>query len=433
MTLKSTLLMFVALVAGATIAFFLIQRQLAGAWFSLGVNPEVIAAIESGLEDQKTLAQVDRTAASAYRSRFDDLQKLSNRLRILGHARERIEGRFELLLATVSVGLILAGVLVSVSRRRRDEARLRHLQGALEALSSGRTGTLVGERSRDLIGRIGRMVDRTAQVMARDRRRLRALRNLSDWQEATRRHAHEMRTPLTAARLELDRMRMLSTTDHETHETVASLAEELDRLEDFARGFATFARLPRPQTEPADLGALTDEFVTTFAAAWPNLTLSASRECRGELAVDVDRDLLRQVLVNLCDNAARAVADARGEGTLRLVLRTSSGGALDAATLAGDVDEIWLDVIDDGGGIDDAVQDRLFTPYVTAHRLRGGSGLGLAISKKILLDHGGDLELVMTGSSGTAFRLSLPRRGAVGHRAPDRAAGLKLSTPETSE
>lgn len=404
MTLRSTFLILVALIAGATLAFFLVQRQLAGAWFSLGVHPDVIAAVELGLEDQKHLAQFDRPAESAYRTRFDELQTLSNRLRILGHARDRIEGRFELLLATVSFGLILAGVMVSVHRRRRDEARLRHLQIALEGLSSGRTGTLVGERSRDVIGRIGRMIDRTAQVMARDRRRLRALRNLSDWQEATRRHAHEMRTPLTAARLELDRMRLLSTADADSSATVVSLGEELDRLEEFARGFATFARLPRPRTEPADLGRVVEEFVDTFAAAWPNLRLETLTTDDDPLPVEIDRDLLRQVLVNLGDNAARAVADARGSGTLRFACGRSEGTGRDAS------DEICLDVIDDGGGVDETVRERLFTPYVTGHRSRGGSGLGLAISKKILLDHGGDLELVTTGSSGTTFRLSLPRR-----------------------
>ena len=67
-----------------------------------------------------------------------------------------------------------------------------------------------------------------------------------------------------------------------------------------------------------------------------------------------------------------------------------------------------LDVADDGPGVDEAVRGRLFEPYTTSRGIGEGMGLGLAISKKILLDHGGDLELVASSAAGTTFRLTLP-------------------------
>jgi C4-dicarboxylate-specific signal transduction histidine kinase len=66
-----------------------------------------------------------------------------------------------------------------------------------------------------------------------------------------------------------------------------------------------------------------------------------------------------------------------------------------------------LDVSDDGPGIAREIRPRLFEPYITTRPIGEGMGLGLAISKKILLDHGGDLELV-PAARGAAFRLTLP-------------------------
>src|SRR5205814_2418641 len=108
----------------------------------------------------------------------------------------------------------------------------------------------------------------------------------------------------------------------------------------------------------------------------------------------VDRDLLRRVLANLCANAAHAVdGDRDGEVVLRVGAR---GGAA------------VVDVHDNGAGIDPAVRPRLFEPYVTTRRIGEGMGLGLAISRKILLDHGGELELMETSADGTTFRITLP-------------------------
>jgi signal transduction histidine kinase len=89
------------------------------------------------------------------------------------------------------------------------------------------------------------------------------------------------------------------------------------------------------------------------------------------------------VLVNLADNAALALREAGRRGTLTLscVAADEPGG-------------VALVVADDGPGVAPELRDRLFEPYVSSRRAGEGMGLGLAISRKILLDHGGDLELV---------------------------------------
>src|SRR5947199_4197012 len=142
---------------------------------------------------------------------------------------------------------------------------------------------------------------------------------LSVWQETARRHAHEMRTPLTAARLELARLQQLLPAEpaegqEEARQAAASVGEELERLGKFTQQFTSFARLPQPRPAVHDLGPVVEAFVATFAAAWPNLTLRYEPPER-PLPAALDRDMLRQVLVNLCDNSAlaiRATGEERG-------------------------------------------------------------------------------------------------------------------------
>ena len=409
MNLRVTLLTLLALVAAAALVFQAFQRQLSGAWFAFGVHPDVLSLIDRSLEDQKRLARADPEHAAGYRQRFEEVRALQTHFKVLAYNRQEIVARYEqTLLAVVSGIVILAGSGYAV-RQIRQESRLARLQRSLSDLSAGRTDIRVGERRRDVIGRIAAMVEQTSRVMARDRRRLASLENLSAWQDAARRHAHEMRTPLTAAKLELIRMRSLLEVGDDPEDRLAANAElerlqesvtqEIDRLGLFTQGFTSFARVPQPTLKRQDLGRLVGELTDLFAAAWPELTLRFTAPEKPVHVCDVliDSEMLRQVLVNLCDNSALALRErGRGAGTVAFSITALDEG-------------VALDVEDDGPGVLPEIRGRIFEPYTTSRKIGEGMGLGLAISRKILLDHGGDLELLRTSEAGTVFRLLFPR------------------------
>jgi signal transduction histidine kinase len=374
---------------------WLFQRQISNAWFRLGHHPEIVATLERSLDDQKELARLDPEREAVYRSRFASVQTLLQRLRILEHSRAEIVGRYELVVLSAVGGVLLVAGGLQLARQRHQERRLRRLRDALVALSAGEEDLEVGIGGRDTLGRIAGMVEEISRAVARDRRRLAALDHLSAWQEAARRHAHEMKTPLTAARLEIERL--AQTTDpEEVRRAAGSVAEELERLGRFTRQFTSFARLPRPRPAEQDLGDAVAEFAGAFADAWPNLTLRVAA-APSPVRAAFDREMLRQVLVNLCENSSQAARESGDRpGTVEFRLMETPGFAV-------------LEVADDGPGIPVEVRRRLFEPYVTTRRVGEGMGLGLAISKKILLDHGGDLELA-EGGPGATLRLTLPHR-----------------------
>jgi len=406
MSWRSATATLAVLLLAAAALLFLFERQLSSAWFRLGLQPEVAAALERSLADQKTLARLDPAGAAEYRRRFEQDQAVLQRLRILQHNRREILRRYELILLVLVGAVLVSAAALHLAGQRRRERRIERLRDGLLRLSRGEEVTL-DDRGRDTLGRVAAMVEETSREVARDRRRLAALQNLSLWQETARRHAHEIKTPLTAARMELSRLgEMLQPEREEARQAVASLGEELDRLGKFTRQFTSFARLPSPRPEVCDLGEVVAEFAATFARAWPELELrveekaemakaSGGKKQIKESRAAIDRALLRQALVNLCDNAALAVAAEGRRGTLTLRLAESPQGHV-------------LEVADDGPGVPEEVRARLFEPYITSRQVGEGMGLGLAISKKILLDHGGDLELAGTSPAGTTFRLLLP-------------------------
>jgi len=453
----AALVTLAALLVAALLLFEVCARQLTGAWFTFGVHPEVLRQLELSLADQKRLAGLDPAGAARYRRRFTAIESLLGRLRILEYNRDEVVGRYQAALLILFGALAAAAAAAYLAAKVRQQGRLDRLRGALARLSAGEVDVEVGERRRDLIGRVGAMVEETSRAMARDRRRLASLENLAAWQEAARRQAHEMRTPLTAARLDLGRLHGLLGEDggagdggdggdggrrRESLQLAESVLEELDRLGRFTQAFTSFARLPKPRLCRDDLGAFVAEFAATFGSAWPNLVLVAAAAApaapgpgpphpveappaahRGPPRLAFDRDLLRQVLVNLCDNSSQALAAASGgeaaanggaavRGTVTFTITltpddgTGRGGAGGQDRTSPSV--VALEVADDGPGIPASVLPRLFEPYVTTRRVGEGMGLGLAISRKILLDHGGDLELARTSAAGSVFRLLLP-------------------------
>ena len=408
MSWRSAVLTLAGLLLATAAALWLFERQISAAWFRLGLQPDLMETLEQSLEDQKHLARLDPERRAEYRQRFEKTRELLQHLQILEHNRREILQRYEMVLLALVGGVIVVAGAVHLVHQGRRERRIERLRDALAQLSSGRDDVVVGDHGRDVLGRIAAMIEETSRMVARDRRRLAALQNLSGWQETARRHAHEMKTPLTAARLELARLHQLAGGEtppppDEVRQVAGSVTEELDRLGRFAQELTTFARLPRPRRELHDLRKVVGDFTGTFAAAWPNLELHLEMRPgavdgeNGGFLVEVDREMLRRALVNLCDNSSLARKDgpdARGVVTLRL---------------DGTPRDVVLDVADDGPGIPEEIRPRVFEPYVTTRQPGEGMGLGLSIAKKILLDHGGDLELRRTSPAGTTFRLLLPR------------------------
>jgi two-component system, NtrC family, sensor histidine kinase HydH len=167
---------------------------------------------------------------------------------------------------------------------------------------------------------------------------------------------------------------------------------QAEKLVQISNDFLRFVRSQAPKAEPTrldDLAAeLVDFFGPTAKAANIDIRLYASPGVPPAL---LDRDLIRQALLNLMLNAEQAMPDG-GE----IVLQTRSDG-----------DTVCLDVIDTGKGIEPEALPKLFRPFHTTKP--GGTGLGLATTRKIVRAHGGDVEVQSEPGRGTKFTIRVPR------------------------
>jgi two-component system nitrogen regulation sensor histidine kinase NtrY len=223
------------------------------------------------------------------------------------------------------------------------------------------------------------------------------------WRDVARRLAHEIKNPLTPIQLCAERLRRnLSNAPPQAKalvdECTTTIIGEVEALKGLVDEFSHFARLPSPKMVPADLNALLVETLGLYDGLFEGVTLERGFQT-GLPSVRVDPDQIQRVVVNLIDNAVAALAGQRGAGGAAGIIRVETQH--DATNGIARVL-----VSDNGPGIPDADREKLFLPYFSTKRR--GSGLGLAIVRRIIVEHGGSIEVADNTPTGTRFTVELP-------------------------
>jgi heavy metal sensor kinase len=212
--------------------------------------------------------------------------------------------------------------------------------------------------------------------------------------------SHELRTPLTIIRGELEAILLGRKLDPELRDTVGSLLEEAERLVRIVEGLFALSRLDtgEAQTERVrfDLAKLAETTAEQMCLLAEVKHIDLVYETSTCVEIEGDRSRLKQVVVNLLDNAIKYTPD---KGRVSLAVRTQNGSAL-------------LEVSDTGPGVSDAALPHLFERFYRADEVRsreiGGAGLGLSIVQSICTAHGGAAIAANTPPSGCRFTIELP-------------------------
>jgi signal transduction histidine kinase len=205
--------------------------------------------------------------------------------------------------------------------------------------------------------------------------RLRAFR------ETARRVAHEMRNPLTPIRLAVSQLARSGDGQH--REVIDVLMAESSRLEQIAREFTEFGRLPEGPPAPVDFTELLSELVRTSVPPTMKTTLTLDPATPVLLG---HYDPLRRAFSNLLRNAVEACGE---EGALGISVAPEGDGG------------VRIEIADRGPGVPPDIADRIFDPYFTGKA--GGTGLGLALVKQTIEMHGGTIRLEETPGGGATF------------------------------
>jgi two-component system, NtrC family, sensor histidine kinase PilS len=204
--------------------------------------------------------------------------------------------------------------------------------------------------------------------------------------------AHEIRQPLTAMTGALKELARFAPLDEDDKKLVHIVSRESQRLNQIISDFLNYSREKSYAFSDCDVVGLIEEtllLIERDAIAQGKFRVERRFNVRHARA-RADRDALKQVLWNLCNNALRAMP---------------SGGTLSVGV---DADASWLKISigDTGVGIDAREATRIFEPFQSG--FTGGTGLGLAIVYQILQAHRGKVRLATDKTQGAEFIVELP-------------------------
>jgi nitrogen fixation/metabolism regulation signal transduction histidine kinase len=336
---------------------------------------------------------------AAFFAELDETRALAETARDMEKTRGEVRRSIVLVFAATVAAAAALAALLGYLMARRTARRLALLAEAHRRVAAGDlSARMPPERGQDEVAALARGFNVMVEEVREARDRIVYLEKISGWQDVARRLAHEIKNPLTPIQLAFQqleaRWRQAPGGDEAFGRLLGDAGEivrqEVGTLQRLVEEFSAFARLPDVRPERADLAG----FVATFLETSPQLAEAADVSVvhTGDpVPVALDAGLMRRVLVNLTENAVQAARPARA------VIHIGVARARDRGVLT---------VADEGPGIEPELRPRVFDPYVTTKET--GTGLGLAIAKKIVLQHGGEIQVGERPGGGASFTLAFP-------------------------
>ncbi|MEM8616870.1 MAG: ATP-binding protein [Pseudomonadota bacterium] len=315
----------------------------------------------------------------------------------------------EIVLANRSAGRLLSldapeGLALSEAAPALAEAidggvfRENTLQTSLVLTDGGEPRHIQLTVTRDQTGALVMTFDDATRLVA-------AQRQLA-WRDVARRVAHEIRNPLTPIQLSTERLRrrflpQLEDSDGVFARCIDTITRQVSEIGNMVQEFSDFARMPKPVHQRFDLADVIEDIAFSQQVVNPELAI-AVHGTEKPVYFTGDERLIGQAIGNVVRNAAQELrqrpADMDTTGRIQIDLIGQGNG-----------DSLVLSVSDNGPGFPSDIRERVLEPYVSARP--GGTGLGLAIVNRIIIDHGGQIEISPSDASvlgGATLRLVLP-------------------------
>ena len=176
-----------------------------------------------------------------------------------------------------------------------------------------------------------------------------------------------------------------------SQKSVDVLLKQVNILNEIAASFSAFANMPTPSLQKVDLNKLLQDVVTLFSTATEGRINFILIEHSPSVSADLTS--LSRAFSNMIINALQAKRETQD------VLEINISGVIR-------IDTVVITIRDNGKGMSQEVQERIFQPQFTTKQ--SGSGLGLAITKQIIGQTGGKIWFESTSNQGTSFNIELP-------------------------
>lgn len=352
-------------------------------------SSESLSLNESTLQlYEKYESQIDENAKEDFRRDVEEIMSTENQEAI---ARLVFINEVQLYSKFILTFLILFVLILSAISFYFITRPIKRLQRATNELAAGNLEARVKESPLSPLNDLILSFNNMAEELLTNRRKLIQAEKDAAWRDMARVLAHEIKNPLTPMRLSLERLETKFAMKSDNLDEIFSkvtkvIHEEIDKLQNFASEFSNFAKLPSAVMEHYNINDQIVEVCSQYENA-VNIKLNLENELQDILA---DKVQMKQVLDNLIQNSINASED---KATIDINSFIEDGN-------------INVSIRDYGKGIEKEHLREIFKPYFT--KSKGGTGLGLAIVRRIVKNHGGNIDVESSIGKGTKLTLSFP-------------------------
>lgn len=358
-------------------------------------------------------------------------EQLELSAQMLGQQNIEIEERrryMEIVLKNISTGVITldaAGIITTINKSAQKMLNLepneiigksykellkeQHLNLAgeiMESLSVSKDNAVelplslsIGERRRSFLINVNALKDDSDRhvglvMVFDDLTELEKAQRMAAWREVARRIAHEVKNPLTPIKLSAQRIkRKYSKQINEPvfEECTRMIIDHVDLIRNLVNEFSSFARFPAANPVPCDLPPIIRETVALYKEGHQKILFGINIPDNIP-RLNLDRQQIKQAMINLVDNAVAAIKD---HGNIIITLEHDN-----------ELKTVSIEVADDGAGVSEEDKFRIFEPHFSTKK--AGSGLGLTIVNTIIDDHKGAIRVQDNYPKGTKFIIELP-------------------------
>ncbi len=297
---------------------------------------------------------------------------------LIGFREDQIGGdvnrrrRWILILGAISIIIGAAGATLLA---RNILSPIERLRRAVGRIGEGEFGETVEIETTDEIGALAETFNTMSIELKKREVEVRRSERLTAIGTTASAIAHEMKTPITSIKTYVDMLPLRFDDPEFRGKFSHTIEDQTTRLIKLIDDLLDFSRETRLHLSDLDLNLQLHMAVVVFRDLMVANRVTAMEAYKSERRVKGDPDKLEQVFFNLLKNGIEA---------------QSEGGAIAILTLDEGRDVLTV-VADAGPGVESATRDTLFEPFVTTKSK--GTGLGLAIAKKVVLAHGGEIEL----------------------------------------
>lgn len=313
-------------------------------------------------------------------------------LKSLDQATAFLSSLNELLLA-LGLTAVLAGSLLVFLISHTFTRPLENLVAGVRALEQGDYAYPLQARGGDEVAEVTGTFDRMRTSLQKTQRELLDAERLATIGRMASSISHDLRHSLAAVMANAEFLCESNLTPGQREDLYAEIRIAVNQMTDLIESLLEFSRT-RESLRPSygDVRSAVDRAVQGVKAhpEFQRVRIRISGDGPTEGWFDFKK--LERVFLNLLLNACEAVPAESGK--IDIGLRRKG-------------ERLEIRIQDNGPGIAEAVRDRLFEPFVS-HGKENGTGMGLPVVQKILQDHGGDVAVEQTSTSGTTFRINIP-------------------------